>query len=217
VTGLPTDGETINVRLGSKINGTWQSADYTYTAATVAAQLTSPTPGSELSASSATFQWNAIGTADEYFLSLGTKGTGSDNLYNPGATTATSASVTGLPTDGVTIYARLGSKIKGTWHSVDYTYTSAATLSALTSPAPGTTLTGSSETFTWTAGTGVTEYFFELGSTGIGSDNLFSTGATTALTASVTGLPANGETIYARVGSKVDGTWHTADYTYKAK
>ena len=34
VTGLPTDGRTIWVRLSSNIDGVWQFADYTYTAFT---------------------------------------------------------------------------------------------------------------------------------------------------------------------------------------
>jgi len=33
VTGLPTDGRTIHVRLWFRIAGSWQSADYLYVAA----------------------------------------------------------------------------------------------------------------------------------------------------------------------------------------
>jgi hypothetical protein len=32
VTGLPTSGQTVYVRLSSKVNGTWEINDYVYTA-----------------------------------------------------------------------------------------------------------------------------------------------------------------------------------------
>jgi uncharacterized membrane protein YoaT (DUF817 family) len=125
VTGLPTYGQTVYVRLRSYINGAWQSADYTYTesGAPVAAALTSPTPGSTLTGSSATFQWTAGGGVTEYELYVGTTGVGSHDIYNSGGTMALSASVTGLPTYGQTVYARLYSWINGAWKSADYTYT----------------------------------------------------------------------------------------------
>ena len=44
-------------------------------------------------------------------------------------------------------------------------------LAALTSPAPGSTLTGSSATFKWTAGGGVSQYELRVGTTGAGSQD----------------------------------------------
>ena len=85
---------------------------------------------------------------------------------------------------------------------------------ALTSPKAGSTLTGSSATFTWTAGTGVTQYELDLGTTGVGSTNLSSTGHTTATTASITGIPMTGATLYARLWSYIGSTWSSADYTF---
>ena len=74
-------------------------------------------------------------------------------------------------------------------------------LAALTSPAPNTTFTGSSATFTWTAGLGVTQYALGIGSTGVGSYNLFNSTPITAPAVSVTGLPTNAEKLYARLYS----------------
>ena len=84
---------------------------------------------------------------------------GSQNLYDSGATTATTETVSGLPTNGVTLYARLWWEVSGVWTSADYTYTEAGTpvLPVLTTPTPGSTLSGSSVAFTWTAGTGPVE------------------------------------------------------------
>jgi sugar lactone lactonase YvrE len=180
------------------------------------ANLTAPAPGSFLTGSSATFTWSPGRGPTEYMLFLGSTGVRSDNLYNSGPTTATSVNVTGLPINGETIYARIYSFIGGAWHCDDYTY-KAASKATLASPPPSSTLTGSSITFTWSAGTGVTEYYLLLGSNGVGSDNLYNSGYTTHKSVNVTGLPVNGETVYARLYSYVGGAWHYLDYTYTAE
>jgi hypothetical protein len=109
----------------SWINGAWQGTDYTYTASgsIVPAVLTSPTPGSTLTGSSVTFGWTAGKGVTYYSLWLGTTGAGSHDLYNPPALTTLSTTVTGLPTNGATIYARMWSWINGAWQGTDYTYT----------------------------------------------------------------------------------------------
>jgi hypothetical protein len=180
------------------------------------AALTAPAPGSVLTGPSTTFTWSPGIGPTEYMLYLGSTGVRSDNIFNSGKTTATSVNVTGLPVNGETIYARLYSFIGGAEHTFDYTYT-AATQATLTSPAPSSTLTGSSVTFTWSAGNGVTEYYLFLGSSGVGSNDLYSSGYTTHTSLNVTGLPVNGETVYARLYSYLGGAWHYLDYTYTAK
>src|SRR4030095_7382404 len=47
VSGLPTNGSTVHVRLKSRIGTNWLNSDYTYTTASVGvpAQITSPAPG----------------------------------------------------------------------------------------------------------------------------------------------------------------------------
>ncbi|MGP8173543.1 MAG: Ig-like domain repeat protein, partial [Terracidiphilus sp.] len=88
--------------------------------------------------------------------------------------------------------------------TIDYTAATTSVLltvnptvpAQLTTPAPGSVLTGSSVTFTWTAGRGPTAYELYLGTTGVGSNNLYYSGLTTATSASVTGLPTNGVTVY---------------------
>ena len=180
------------------------------------AALTAPAPGSVLTGSSATFTWSPGVGPTEYMLFLGSTGVRSSNLYNSGQTQYNSVNVTGLPINGETIYARMYSFIGGAWNALDYTYT-AASQAALTSPAPNSTLTGSNVTFTWSAGTGVAMYYLFLGSNGVGSNNLYSSGYTTHKSVNVTGLPVNGETVYARLYSYLGGTWHYLDYTYAAK
>jgi hypothetical protein len=217
VTGLPANSETIYARLWSEIDGAWQSTDYTYLAAGPAV-LTSPAPGSTFSGSSVNFAWTPGGGVTQYDLFLGTTGVGSYNLYNSGHIAATSASVTGLPANGATVYARLWSEIGGAWQSFDYTYTESGTPApaALSSPTPGSVLSGSPVTFSWTTGSGVTLYDLFLGTTGAGSYNLYNSGHITATSVPVSGLPANGGTIFARLWSEIDGAWQSTDYTYIA-
>jgi len=202
-----------------------QAGDRDYTAAPTVTQsilalfsatITSPARNSTLAGSGVTFTWAASSNVTEFYLFLGSNGVGSNNLYSSGYTAHTSVNVTGLPVNGETIYARLYSSYNGAWTYLDYTYT-AESLAMLTSPAPNSTLTGSSETFTWSGGTGITLYYLFLGSNGVVSDNFYNSGYTSHNSVSVTGLPVNGETVYARLYWYVDGAWHHADYIYTAE
>jgi hypothetical protein len=213
VTGLPTNGQTIYARMYSLVSGTWEYIDYTYKAGSLAT-LTSPTPGSTLAGASATFKWSAVTGATNYMLAVGNTGPGSGDLYQ-GTTTALDATVTGLPLYGETIYARIFTQVNGSWEHLDYTYTEALQ-SYLYSPAPESHLTGPNATFYWSQGVGVTDYDLHLGTTGVGSDNLYISGHTTATSKAVTGLPTNGQTVYARIYSLMEGTWEYYDYTYTA-
>jgi len=214
--GLPTNGGTIYARLYSTFGKTTVHNDYTYTAATLAA-MTSPAAGSVLAGANVTFTWSAAAGATGYSLWLGSTGAGSNNLYDSGETTKTSWTANGLPTNGEAIYARLYTNFNGKALYADYAY-KAATLaqSALTSPAPGSTLTGSTVKFTWTTSSGASGYSLWLGSTGIGSNNLYDSGETTGTSATAKGLPTNGEKIYARLNINFNGVAQHVDYTYTA-
>jgi hypothetical protein len=126
VPSLPANGATVYARLYSQINGTWQYNDYLYTenGTAVPATLTSPTPGlgTVLGTSSVSFQWNAGTGVSLYQLNLSAIAPGGSDLYlYKGA--ALSTSVPTLPANGVTVYARLYSKINGAWQFNDYLYT----------------------------------------------------------------------------------------------
>ncbi len=217
VSNIPINGMTVYARLYSLIGGVWQHTDYTYTELGPAS-LISPTPGSTLAGSSATFGWTTGGGVTKYEFLLGTTGPGSDNLdYLASYTALSSGLVSDIPTNGMTLYARLYSLIGGVWQYTDYTYTEAGTPvpAALTSPAPGSTLTGSTATFGWTAGGGVTKYEFLLGTTGPGSDNLDYLASATALSSGlVSNILTYGVTVYARLYSLINGVWQYTDYTY---
>jgi hypothetical protein len=214
---LPTNGTTIYVRLWTILNSTtYFYNDYSYTEFTQSASaITSPTPGGTLTSASTTFTWNAgpAGTTG-YGLNVGTS-LGGANLVNIYPLSGTSVTVN-LPTNGTTIYVRLWTVINGTtFLSNDYTYTEfSQSASAITSPAPGSTLTSASTTFTWNAGpAGTTGYGLNVG-TSPGGANLVNIGPLSGTSVTVN-LPTNGTTIYVRLWTILNGsTYLYNDYTY---
>ncbi len=88
------------------------------------------------------------------------------------------------------------------------------TPSAITSPVAGSSLTGSSQTFNWSAGSAV-EWQLLVGNS-VGAENYFHTNAQFATTANVTGLPVNGSKVYVRLLYRVNDTWQSVDSTYTA-
>jgi hypothetical protein len=112
-----------------------------------------------------------------------------------------------LPTNGTTIYVRLWTVLNGTTFLYnDYTYTEFSQFaSAITSPAPGSTLTSASTTFTWNAGpAGTTGYGLNVG-TSPGAANLVNIGPLSGTSVTVN-LPTNGTTIYVRLWTESSGT-----------
>jgi sugar lactone lactonase YvrE len=220
VTGLPTNGEAIYATLYSYIGGAFQPTVYAFYA-TGPAVLISPSPSTKLAAST-TFTWSAGTGITNYWLNLGTAdaAANSKNLYNSGPIKTLTATVTGIPQYGETLYATLYSYIAGAWQPIVYPFTAAGApvAAALTTPTPGSKLTSSSVTYTWSAGEGVNYYWLNLGTTnsGAGAKNLYSGGSTTLTSATVTGLPTNGETIYATLYSYIAGVWEPTVYTYIA-
>ncbi len=221
--GLPSDGRTIWVRIWSQetaISG-WQTNDYSFTAyedvPPVAGVMTSPTDGATLTGATAGFYWSGI-NVEEYYLRVGTTGVGSENIYSASIGTNTMASVSNLPVDGSAVYVRLSSFYGGSWHHADYSYTSYTDITtpvqgAMVGPMPTSTFTTTEVIFSW-SGELVEEYFLRVGTTGVGSENIHSMSHGINTTAKVNGMPSDGSTVYVRLSSYYDGSWHHADYTY---
>jgi hypothetical protein len=197
------------------IEGVTLYNDYTFTSASVA-KLISPVPSSTLTASSESFTWSAGSGVSQYELYLSAIAPGDSDLYSSGHIKGTSATVSGIPINGETVYARLYSVIDGATLYNDYTFTTGS-LARLISPMPGTALTATTELFKWTAGTGVTQYDLHLSAIAAGGYDLYVSGHITGTSIPVYRLPTNGETIYARLYSVIDGATYYNDYTYTAK
>ncbi|GIU78718.1 MAG: hypothetical protein KatS3mg005_1956 [Bryobacteraceae bacterium] len=223
VTNLPVDGSTIHVRLWSFIDGSWQFNDYTFKAAgsvtPVKAALTAPSPGSVLPGATATFQWSAGQAVTRYFLFIG-RWQGGNTILSQDMGTSLSATVSNLPADGSTLYVRLWSLIQGSWQFNDYVFTASGTQPAaqkgqLTSPAPGSTLSGPSVTFTWTPGSRVERFWLFVG-TSLGNNNIYGADQATNTSVTVSNLPVNGQVVYVRLWSYIDGAWQFSDASYRA-
>jgi hypothetical protein len=217
VKGLPIDGQTLHARLGSLINGSWQYDDEDYTSVTAqTAQMQTPVAASTLPGSSVTFTWSAGQNVAEYWLSVGSS-VGGTQFYDGTQALALSRTVSGLPTNGSTVWVRLWSRVGTGWLSTDMSYT-AATLAnraaQMQTPAPSSVLAGTSVTFTWDAGVGVTQYWLSVGTT-LGGTQIYDGSQGLGLSRTVSGLPSNGSTVYVRLFSRMP-TWQHVDYTYTA-
>jgi len=213
-TGLPGNGSNVYIRLWTLFGTTWVFNDYAYKASGPATMIT-PANASVLTGTSQTFTWSNVGATNYQIWAGSTLGGfdyGSPGLLSSATTTAT---ITGLPANGSTVYIRLWSLIGSTWSFNDYTYTGTSAAAMLT-PANASVLTGTSQTFTW-SNAGAANYQIWAGSTlggfDYGSPGMLSSATTTA---TITGLPANGSTVYIRLWSLFGSTWSSRDYTYTA-
>ena len=88
------------------------------------ATMSTPAANSTLTGSSTNFTWYPSAAAQAYWIDIGNSPLG-NNYYQSGSlpTTTLSQAVTGLPTDGSTIYVTLWTLINGSWANNQYTYT----------------------------------------------------------------------------------------------
>jgi serine protease len=121
-----------------------------------------------------------------------------------------------LPTDGSTYYVRLWTGFATGYQYNDYTFkASGGAKAVMTAPGSSSVLSGSSVTFTWSAASGATSYWLDVG-TVAGGFNLYTQGEGQLTSQTVTGLPTGGSTIYVRLWSAINGVWQYSDSTYKA-
>jgi outer membrane biosynthesis protein TonB len=84
----------------------------------------------------------------------------------------------------------------------------------MVSPPPGSTFSGSTVTFQWTAGS-ATAYGLTVGSSP-GAADIYASSVLSTLSQTVTNIPTDGRTVYVRLYSLVGRSWTFNDYTYKA-
>ncbi len=162
------------------------------------------------------FTWTAGTGASAYWLDVGTV-LGEGNIFGQNVGLVTSQTVNNIPTAGQTIYVQLWTLINGAWNLNRYTYTAATgtPTAVVTSPTPGSTLSGSSVTFTWTAGTGASAYWLDVG-TALGQGNIFGQNVGLATSQTVNNIPTTGQTILLQLWTLINGSWNLNRYTYTA-
>jgi subtilase family serine protease len=218
---FPTNGSPVWARLYWLINGTWHFADNNYTSfgSTAKGVITSPTPSTTLSGSSVPFTWSAAAGATSYWIDAGSTA-GAHDYYSSGPLgNVTSTTVNNLPTNGSTVYVTLYTLQGANWLSNAYTYTAynlAGAGGVMQTPAPGSNLSGSSVTFTWSAGAGASNYWVDAGSTS-GAHDYYSSGPLGNVTSTtVSGLPTDGSPVYVTLYSFISGVWSGNTYSYTA-
>jgi hypothetical protein len=159
------------------------------------AAIFDPPPGSMLPGQVVTFRWNDVGAAG-YRLRTGRRPY--SGQWTDATTTATEFTATTLPTDGTTIYVTLSTTFPDgvELHRVSTYVTAGGPVAAeVVSPTPGSTLTGSETTFTWTPGNGALRYHLSV--LDAAESQVFWQGTypfgTTSATAS--GLPVDGQAL----------------------
>lgn len=230
VSNLPTDGKPVYVRLWYRVAGLWQWEDHQYIAANLAQpvvvvspNMVSPTPNSQLTGNSATFSWQANNTTvTEWWLYVSSV-LGTAFLHDSGSLgLVTSRAVTGLPTDGRTIYVRLWYRVNSQWLYLDYQYLAANLAQPVAADpeiySPELSIQQSDTTFLWRANnTTVSEWWLYV-STVLGTAFLYDSGSIDLNTLSelVQGLPVDGRTLYVRLWHKSWGQWHYGDFQYNS-
>jgi hypothetical protein len=173
-----------------------------------------------------TGNWSSVSGATGYRLDVSTSSsfssyvTGYQNL-NLG--NVINRSVSGLSASKIYYYrvrAYNGAGTSGNSNVISVT-TSSITFAQMLSPTPGlpgsngSTFTSSSVTFSWSAGSGVTEYSLWVGSS-LGAYDIYAKSQSLNHSVTVSPIPTDGRTIYVRLFSKINGTWYYFNYTYKA-
>jgi hypothetical protein len=191
------------------------------------ATLVGPASGSALPGAAATFEWSAGVGVTQYWAYLSRQSVGGKDLYSASQGLKTSLAANNLPTNGGTVYLRLWSQLAGGWQYIDYSFAAAnsaaspaaapvtSAAAVIISPDAQSTLAGPTSTFAWNAGTGVSQYWLYLGTTGPGSKDIYSQSEGLRRYQTVSNLPGNGGAIYARLWSKIGANWQYADSVYR--
>jgi hypothetical protein len=220
---LPTDGSTVYVTWYYQVNGSWMATEDTYTAfggSSTKGMITSPTPSSTLSGTSVAFSWSAGSGATSYWIDAGSAAGGNQYFQSGNLGNVTSETVTGLPSNGSTVYVTLYSYVGSQWLSNSYTYTAynpTSGAATLTTPPPSSTLTGTTVTFDWSPASPPTNYWIDIGSSA-GGNNYEQSGSLPSSQTSITvsGLPSTGGAVYVTLYSLINGSWAANSYTYTA-
>ena len=223
VTSLPIDGSTVYVTWYALVSGSWQPMGYTYTAfggSATKGAITSPMPSSMLTSGTVTFNWSAGSGATAYWIDAGSVAGGNQYFQSGNLGNTFTYTGSGLPANGSTVYVTLYSLVSGQWLSNPYTYTAynlAAGDASLTSPTPGTTLTGNTVTFQWSAGSGASAYWIDVGSN-TGGNQFYQSGSlpTSTTSAMVSGLPEDGSMVFVTLYTQIGGAWSANSYSYTA-
>ena len=176
--------------------------------------MTYPTDGATSADMSQPIQWTTALSAQAYYLYVGST-LGAKDLVDTGEIQSTSYLAAGF-TGGQMVFARLWTRISGTWISTDSSFTtSTATLpvvATLTSPVNGATNVSLTLPIQWTTVPNAQAYYLYVGSTP-GANDLVNTGEIQPTSYLATGVPGN-QIAFARLWTKFGGVWRFSDSSF---
>jgi YD repeat-containing protein len=135
--------------------------------------------------------------------------------WTGGTCAGTTSSTCTVSPNSTTAYTVTGTNSGGSGSASATVTVSAATVGVLTAPPPGSTLTGSTVTFGWNPGDGVSNYMLRVGSSSGGMD-LYSQSQGNNVGVTITGLPIDGRKIYVTLLSQTGAGWQSSTYIYTA-
>jgi len=140
-------------------------------------------------------------------------------VYNAGSpykwywVTDFSTSIDGTSGGGTSSGGSTGGSTGGGTTTPPPTTTPVVAKASMISPTNGATL-GTSQTFRWSAVSGVQQYYLYVG-TSVGSNNMLGASMGTNTQVTLSGFPRTGQTVYVRLWTLASGSWQYNDYTYR--
>jgi uncharacterized repeat protein (TIGR03803 family) len=211
--GVP-GGQLVFARIWTKAGGVWRFNDSSFRTAAgnvlVAATLTSPLSGATGVDMTSPIQWTTVTNATAYYLYVGTT-VGARDLVNSGETQQTSFLARNVP-GGQLVFARIWTKVGGTWRFSDSTFTAVVLAATLTSPVGGAVDVDLTLPIQWTAVPGAQAYFLYLGTT-VGAKDLAGSGELQQTSYLAGNVPAS-QMVFARIWTKAGGVWRFNDSSF---
>jgi hypothetical protein len=214
IVGLPA-GQTLHARLWTRLeNGIWGYRDSSFSAGALAPQFVSPSSGSVGVDVSQTFEWTPPASAEAHWLLVGSS-PGADDVVNSGQIGTTTYNAGELPSRR-TLYARVWSKINGTWtRRSDIAFsTGAGRRAVMLAPMPDEEAFDAGQPFQWTPAPLSQGYRLIVG-TAPGASDLHDSGEIHTTRRFVPDLPI-GLPLFGEIQTKIDGEWRSRDFAFVA-
>jgi hypothetical protein len=205
---------TYYVRLWTRKASGWRYSDSSFQTGTGIARLISPADQSTGVDPSGPvqFTWSSVSDALAYYLYVGTS-VGAKDVYNSYEIQALGAAVTLAPL--TTYYVRLWTKKASGWRYSDSSFQTGTGIARLTVPSDGATDVDPLTIFQWTGVPGAERYYLTIGTSPGGADVFDSWEIQPGVTnLRPWGLFSDGK-YFARLWTKVSGTWYFRDSTFQ--